>query len=137
MVNAFTRRTFMPALVAMPACAASSRSDLSKIELALVREINLMRRARGLKLLALRPELSLASRRYAERLLEYGFFAHVSPDGDGPTDRADAVGYDWRRLGETLAAGQSFAKEAAASWRDSRGDADIIFDPEHKHVGVG
>lgn len=85
----------------------------------------------------MRMDLSKASRAFAKRLSAREFFSHVSPDGDSSTDRADAVGYDWRRLGETLAAGQSTARAAAESWRDSPGHAKIIFDPEHIHVGVG
>jgi uncharacterized protein YkwD len=138
MAHTFTRRTLLatlPALFVTPACATSN--DLSDIELALVREVNVMRKARGLKLLALQAQLNQAARAYAERLAARTFFDHVSPDGDGPTDRAEAAGYDWRRLGETLAAGQTSAKEAAISWRDSPGHAKIIFDPKHKHVGVG
>ncbi len=110
---------------------------LNGTEFALVRAVNTMRKEHGLKPLSLRLDLSKASRAFAKQLSSRKFFDHKSPDGDGPTDRADAVGYDWRRLGETLAAGQKTAKEAAESWRDSPGHAKIIFDPEHRHIGVG
>jgi len=110
---------------------------LNRTEFALIREVNTLRKARGLAPLTVRFDLSKASRAFAKRLSSLKFFDHVSPDGDRATDRADAVGYDWQRLGETLAAGQTTARSAAQSWRDSPGHAKIIFDPEHIHVGVG
>ena len=110
---------------------------LNRTEFALIREVNTLRKARGLAPLTVRFDLSKASRAFAKRLSSRKFFDHVSPDGDRATDRADAVGYDWQRLGETLAAGQTTARSAAQSWRDSPGHAKIIFDPEHIHVGVG
>ena len=110
---------------------------LNRTEFALIREVNTLRKARGLAPLTVRFDLSKASRAFAKRLSSRKFFDHVSPDGDRATDRADAVGYDWQRLGETLAAGQTTARSAAQSWHDSPGHAKIIFDPEHIHVGVG
>jgi len=111
--------------------------SLNQTEYALVREVNTLRKARGLAPLTVRLDLSRASRAFAKRLSSRTFFGHVSPDGDNSTDRADAVSYDWRRLGETLGAGQPTARAAAQSWRDSPGHAKIIFDPDHVHVGVG
>ena len=111
--------------------------SLNQTEYALVREVNILRKARGLAPLTVRLNLSKASRNFAKRLSSRTFFGHVSPDGDNSTDRADAVSYDWQRLGETLAAGQPTARAAAQSWRDSPGHAKIIFDQEHVHIGVG
>ena len=110
---------------------------MTEEEFDLLRQVNLMRRARGLKLLTLRRDLCGAARAYARRMATEKFFSHVAPGGDGPTDRADAAGYDWRRLGETLAAGYATPAAAARSWRESAGHAKIIFDPNHRHAGVG
>ena len=110
---------------------------LSEREFNLLRRINEMRKERGLDPFELRLNLSRAARGYARHMAKKDFFSHVAPNGDGPTARAEAVGYDWRRLGETLAAGQRTAAGAAESWRDSPGHAKIIFDPENRHVGVG
>lgn len=115
----------------------ASEYRLTQTEYALIREVNTLRKAKDLAPLTVRLDLSKASRDFAERLSDRTFFDHVSPDGDTPADRADKVDYDWRRLGETLAAGQTTARAAAASWRDSPGHAKIIFDPEHVHIGVG
>lgn len=116
---------------------AALKYSLNQTEFALVRTVNTLRKERGLNPLTVRLDLSQASRDFAQRLSTREFFDHVSPDGDTSTDRADKVNYDWRRLGETLAAGQTSARAAAESWRDSPGHAAIIFDPEHVHVGVG
>ena len=111
--------------------------SLNQTEYVLVHEVNILRKARGLVPLTVRIDLSKASRTFAKRLSSRTFFGHVSPDGDNSTDRADAVSYNWQRLGETLAAGQPTARAAAQSWRDSPGHAKIIFDKDHVHVGVG
>ncbi len=134
------RRTFIvggAALLASPAVIARAADGLSPEEFGLVRAINLMRKERGLKPLALRADLSEVARAYARRMAKEGFFDHISPEGEGPTERAEEAGYDWRRLGETLAAGFKTPEKAAESWRDSPGHAAIIFDPENRHVGVG
>jgi len=139
------RRSFLAAIAAFAAHAAAARpvpataagQDLTTEEFDLIRSVNTMRRDRGLQPLTLRRDLSRAARAYARRMAEEGFFSHHAPDGAGPTDRADAEGYDWRRLGEALAAGQPTADETAKSWRDSPGHAKIIFDPDSRHIGVG
>lgn len=133
------RRSLLVCLAAAmaPGVAPADGPDLNEREFNLLRRVNEMRRERGLTPLALRLDLSQAARGYAKQMAEGDFFSHVAPDGSGPTARAEAVGYDWRRLGETLAAGQRTAAAAAESWRDSPGHAKIIFDPEHRHVGVG
>jgi len=140
MTTKLHRRALLAGLAAFAAAPGTARAvdqELTDEEFGLLRRVNEMRRARGLKTLRLRLDLSQAARDYARLMAEKRFFSHTSPEGDGPTDRADAVGYDWRRLGETLAAGQATPEETAAAWRDSPGHADIIFDPGHRHVGVG
>lgn len=134
------RRTVLLSLACAagtPAIARAAEPGLTRREFLLLEMVNRMRRDRGLKSLALSADLSRAARAFAERMAREGFFAHEAPAGDGPTERADEVGYDWSRLGETLAAGQKTAAGAAFSWRDSPGHAAIIFDPENVHAGVG
>lgn len=126
-----------PAQAAPNASATAGPAALSTEEFGLIRAVNVMRKARGLPMLTLRQDLSQAARAYAKRMADKDFFSHVAPEGDGPTDRADAVGYDWMRLGETLAAGYRTPADAVRSWRDSPGHAKIIFDPKHRHIGVG
>lgn len=119
------------------AAPATAASDLTSEELGLARAVNSLRKARGLAPLTLRLDLSQAARAYARRMAEERFFSHVGPDGAGMVDRVEAVGYNWRRLGETLAAGQETPEATAKAWRDSAGHAKIIFDPQHRHLGVG
>ena len=114
------RRTFAcialtALLAAAPARADIGPPDLTEEELGLIRAVNVMRKARGLDLLVLRRDLSQAARAYAKRMADEDFFSHVAPDGNGRIDRAEAAGYDWRRLGEMLAAGYRTPEATARS----------------------
>lgn len=133
----FATAAALGGLGGLPPSVATAAEGLSEREFNLLRHVNILRKERQLEPLTLRDDLSRAARAFAKRMATEDFFAHIAPDGEGPTDRADRVGYNWRRLGETLAAGQRTAAAAAESWRDSPGHAKIIFDPEHRHVGVG
>jgi uncharacterized protein YkwD len=52
------------------------------------------------------------------------YFAHESPNGDGPGDRVSEAGYNWRRYGENIAMGVDSAYDVVDGWMHS---------PEHRH----
>lgn len=83
------------------------------------------------------PLLDRASGDYAARMAEAGFFAHRDPGtAEDPGDRADAVGYDWDRIGEDLAGGHDTPAEVVAAWRESREHCAVLMG-EWEHAGVG
>ncbi len=84
----------------------------------------------------LSPELTEASRAYAVRMGEERFFAHVSPTGDDPGDRASAAGYAWRGYGENIAAGYSTPAAVVEGWRTSVGHCHNLMGG-FVHLGVG
>lgn len=86
--------------------------------------------------LAVDDRLALAARAYAQRMGTEGFFAHVSPDGDSPSDRAAAAGYDGP-VGENIAAGQATPAEVVRGWLGSPGHCANIMDPDYTVIGVG
>src|SRR5688572_27029279 len=76
--------------------------------------------------LALNEFLTLASRAHALDMAERDFFDHVNPDGEDPTDRAQAAGYDGA-AGENIAAGQETIDQAHREWVESVGHRRNIF----------
>lgn len=80
------------------------------------------------------PLLDQVSQSYATRMAEENFFGHVSPDGDDPSERAQAAGYP-HLVAENIAAGQTTAASAVAAWRDSPGHCTILM--TSREVGVG
>lgn len=84
----------------------------------------------------LSPELTVASRAYATRMGEEAFFAHTSPSGDGPGQRATAAGYAWRGYGENIAAGYRTPATVVEGWRTSTGHCHNMMG-DFVHLGVG
>jgi uncharacterized protein YkwD len=64
------------------------------------------------------------------------YFSHESPEGEGPSDRAAAAGYDGYRA-ENIATGQSTADEVVAAWMNSPGHRRNILDCQSVAVGLG
>ena len=60
--------------------------------------------------------LAAAAAAHAKDMAERNYFDHVSPDGGTPADRVSAQGYDWRTVGENIAAGQRSVAEAVDGW---------------------
>jgi hypothetical protein len=70
--------------------------------------------------LALNAFLTMAARAHALDMAERGFFEHVNPDGDDPTDRATGAGYGGV-VGENIAAGYTSVDDAHYGWMESLG----------------
>ncbi|MBC7771516.1 MAG: CAP domain-containing protein, partial [Pyrinomonadaceae bacterium] len=70
--------------------------------------------------LALNSALTLAARAHSLDMANRDFFDHVNPDGDDPTDRAQATGY-FGTAGENIAAGYDSLDAVHAGWLESLG----------------
>ncbi|MFN7022112.1 MAG: CAP domain-containing protein [Phycisphaerales bacterium] len=70
--------------------------------------------------LALNQFLTTAARAHSLDMAARGFFDHVNPSGQSPTDRAQAAGYEGT-AGENIAAGYSSIDAAHAAWLNSLG----------------
>ena len=64
--------------------------------------------------------LDRAAQKYASRMAAEDFLDHISPDGDGPVERAAAEGYTGP-LGEGLAGGPDTAQRTVDAWVGSPG----------------
>lgn len=64
--------------------------------------------------------LQSAAMQYAHRMASEDFFSHYSPEGDGPTERANAAGFPGD-VGENIAGGLGSIADVVAAWLSSPG----------------
>lgn len=116
-------------------CVAPDEADSWKLEV--LRLVNLERTKAGLSTLVWNGTLEGEAADYACDLVSYNFFAHVNPvTGSTLRDRAATVGYEFRIIGENLAAGQQTPAEAVRAWMDSPSHRDNIMHPDFTELGV-
>jgi uncharacterized protein YkwD len=111
---------------------------------AIVCEINAARAEAGRGPLRSRPSLADAARDHSRDMVERRYFAHDSPDGEGPADRARRAGYmrhaDSWRIGEVLAwsRGQTLTAAAVVElWLGSPSHRRILLSRRYRDVGAG
>lgn len=67
--------------------------DLSRLSRRVHERVNDIRQERNLNLLAWNDTLATVARLHSRDMAENDFFAHQSPDGEGPTERGRAEGF--------------------------------------------
>jgi len=87
--------------------------------------------------LSVNSVLTSAARAHSYDMVARDFFSHTNPDGDGPGDRIEALGYDWSGYGENIAAGQSTAEAVINTWMNSAGHCSNIMSPDFEEIGIG
>jgi uncharacterized protein YkwD len=86
--------------------------------------------------LALNDQLLKAASGHARELAKRDLISHQSADGSSEADRATRAGYEWKFVGENVAAGQNSAAEVVASWLDSPGHCGNIMDADFTQMAV-
>jgi len=80
--------------------------------------------------------LEQAALSHVQDMAYVNFFSHEGSDGLSVSSRADMVGYNWRAIGENIAAGQLDIEEAHQGWLDSPGHCRNIMNPLFTEVGA-
>lgn len=86
--------------------------------------------------LRLSAPLQEAAREHARDMAANGFLDHSGSDGSGPSDRVTRAGYDWKRVAENIAAGQTHAEDVAATWLRSAGHCENLMDLRYTETGI-
>lgn len=73
---------------------------------------------------------------HAADMARNSFMAHRGSDGSSPSERADRAGYDWRTVGENVAAGPDDAAAVVQGWLDSPEHCANIMEPSFTEMGV-
>jgi uncharacterized protein YkwD len=125
----------MPAAEPPPVYAASTSA-----EIAIVREVNRVRRAHHRRTVRLTAPLSRVARRHSSLMLKYDSLTHSSFDGSSFSTRLQRAGKR-RQYGETLAWAPSGAgvnaKVLVKLWMRSVPHRKVLMNGNLRRVGVG
>ncbi len=81
-------------------------------------------------------QLAAAALNHANDMVTFNFFSHDGSDGLSVADRAETTGYDWRAIGENIAAGQQEVAEVHQGWLESAGHCRNIMNSLYTEVGA-
>jgi uncharacterized protein YkwD len=133
--------------VTAPAAAPESSATVERrtaLEAAVIREMNTVRVAEGLRPLHASPSLRTAARGHSRAMLEHGFFAHESSDGTAFSERIRRhyTNRGWMKwsVGEALLSGTGDTLEPraiVAAWLDSPSHREILLSPTWRDAGIG
>lgn len=132
-VDSRSGTTYWTALWASP----FSEAGLARTAAEVVALTNTERASAGLPPLADDRLLCAAAQGHSADMVARDFYAHISPEGSRPWDRAAAAGCAHRGIGENIACGQRSPAEVVQGWMDSPGHRANILDPGFTHIGVG
>ena len=129
---------FVPGIAAQPISAPEDSILARRV----VELVNQERVKAGLLPLKWNDTLAAAAAAYAQEMAERNFFAHNSPEGTTPVERARRAGYDaygWGGLyvGENLAKGYSTPEGAMQGWMASESHRNNILLAKYRETGVG
>lgn len=131
--------------VQQPQQARQGREDWQAAGREILQRVNAARavaRSCGARRFKAAPPLSWNTR-LAETALAHSsdmatrnYFSHTSKDGTQLKGRVERSGYDWRGLGENIAAGQTSAQQAVSVWLASPGHCANIMGPQFTEMGA-
>lgn len=112
---------------------------------------NAIRTSRGLSELAQNDDMDQLAQLHSNNMVEYNFYSHVDHQGKSPSQRADDLNFEWRRIAENIAqvpwhenvlkcgntrSAESISECVVEGWRNSPGHyANMI--GEFNQLGVG
>jgi uncharacterized protein YkwD len=125
-----------------PAYSSSPANTAVAFEAEVVRLVNLERARYGLWPLTGNATLSAVARAHGQDMATRNYFAHITPEGKRPAQRAEEAGYPvygWGDafVGENIAGGQTTPATALAGWMTSEGHCKSILNPKYREIGTG
>ena len=80
--------------------------------------------------------LARAALIHAQDMASHDFFEHEGSDRSTPAVRATRVGYEWRSVGENIAAGSTTAEQVVDGWLKSPGHCANIMSDRFTEMGI-
>lgn len=122
--------------VALPAERPSFQPDSLSVD-GIIRLTNAARLDHGLPPLAQNHLLNMVAEARIKDMFQQQYFDHISPSGQGPSDAARHVGYNYKRLGENIASGTfTTSRNILDAWLQSPGHRKNILSVETDEIGV-
>jgi uncharacterized protein YkwD len=84
----------------------------------------------------LNDKLTRAALAHSQDMAKRGSASHDGSDGSSPGDRATRAGYQWRNVGENVAAGQLTADEVMQGWLSSPHHCANVMAPQFTELGL-
>lgn len=124
-------------IIAPPPLRHTDRASSALSINGIIEHTNIQRAGEGAKALAMSPTLNRAAQNKVDDLFARQYFEHISPDGQGPADLANTVGYAYLRIGENLALGNFAGDQGVVdAWMNSPGHRANIVAPGYTEIGV-
>lgn len=114
-----------------------TKAGLARLASDVVTLTNAERTGAGLAPLAVDPTLTSAAQAHSDDMVARDFYAHTTPEGRQPWDRAATAGSTHRGIGENIACGQRSPAEVVLGWMNSPGHRANILKPDFTHIGIG
>jgi uncharacterized protein YkwD len=80
--------------------------------------------------------LARAAADHAGDMAQRRYFAHVRAGGPSLQQRVEKVGYDWRAIGENIAAGPGSVAAAVEGWQRSDPHCANLMSPDFSEIGL-
>lgn len=81
-------------------------------------------------------KLHAAAEAHSADMSSHNFFSHTGSDGSSVSQRADSQAYEWRAIGENIAAGQETAQEVVEGWLESEGHCRNLMNSNYTEIAV-
>lgn len=81
-------------------------------------------------------QLNRAALVHAQDMAAKNFFEHEGSDGSTAADRVTRIGYEWRSVGENIAAGSTTADRVVDGWLKSPGHCANIMSDKFTEMGI-
>lgn len=122
-------------------CTASP-SEVQKSTLYLINQVRSQERMCGSEFFASAPPvvwnaiLQAAALGHSNDMAEFNFFSHTGSDGSSVALRVTNNGYNWRTVGENIAAGQTSTAQVVEGWTNSPGHCSNLMNPSFEEIAV-
>lgn len=120
-----------------PTDTSVENTNLSQMELEVVRLVNIEREKNGLSPFTISNELSNVARIKSQDMSVNNYFSHQSPKYGSPFDMMKSFGINYKTAGENIAKGYSSPESVVRGWMNSQGHRENILNGSFNTIGVG
>jgi uncharacterized protein YkwD len=125
-----------PAPAPTPTPTPSGSAGFQSFEAEVARLVNAFRMENGRKELKIKDSLNNAAEKHSVDMALNDFFSHTGSDGSRVGARVSEEGYNWRAVGENIAAGQNTPQKVVDAWKASSGHRANMLNDMWQDMGI-